>query len=321
MNGVLIPQRVFVGDTVQFFFQLSEKEYVNLTGLGFTSNIPIPLKDITQNDVMTINEIRIVTRETGHYLAITFVPWETGTIEFPSFAFLQLHRKLPAISVSSLLETGQRVSLQPPKLPLLPPGTDFLLYGAVALGAGLLAALGTGVWLLLLKLRKQTLGTAKKRIDALRKQLKRLYKGARKIQKHLSLSDTSNMTYDIQNWYAAIDRCLRQYIRALYMSNTLAVPAKDGAYFLSATYTELMAILRDLFAQKPEIADLFCIFYVMLERQRFASTSAELILNYTAVSQDMLKQLPHIVEKAEDEYTLRDHEAMMVIDKNHPLTM
>lgn len=313
MNGVLIPQRIFVGDTAQFLFPLSEKEYKTLTARGFTVDIPIPLKNIVQSDVMTINEIRIVSRESGYYLAITFVPWETGEIEFPALTFLQLYSKLPAISISSLLGTGERVSLQPPKPPLLPPGTDFLLYGAAIVSVGLLGVLGTGIWLLFRKLRRRTLGTAKHRLAALRKQLKRLYKAARKIQKHLPPPGTASNLTDkiskntktaIESWYAGIDRYLREYIQALCTDTPLAIPPKDEAYFLSATYTELTETLMKLFAPKQEITDLFCIFYAMLEQQRFASTPSNLICNYTTVSQDMLKQLPRIAEKAEAAYAL-----------------
>ena len=343
MNGVLIPQRIFVGDTAQFLVLLSEKEYKALTRRGFTVDAPIPLKDIEQNDVMIITEIRIVTRKSGHYLAITFVPWETGEIDFPILTSLQLHSKLPAVSVSSLLKTEERVSLQPPKPPLLLPGTDFLLYGAAVLSIVFFAALGTGAWMLIRRMQKKTRDTAKKRLASLRKQLKRLYKEARKIQKHLppyrtafginpistdtnaiangeiqenTDSNTSsrltdeiskNMKSIIESWYAEIDRCLREYIQSLYMDTAPAAPTKDKAYFLSATYTELTAILTEIFASKPEIADLFRIFYAMLERQRFGSTSPELICNYTAVSQDMLKQVPHITKKTEAEYALRDH--------------
>jgi len=305
MSGILIPQRVFVGDTAQFLFLLSEQEYAALTEQGFTVDISIPLKNITQNNTMAINEIRIVTREAGHYLAITFVPWETGDIEFPDLTFLQLKNKLPVISVSSLLGTVERVNLQPPKPPMLPPGTDFLLYGAAIVGIGCLAALGTASWVLLRKLGKKTHNTPKKRLAALRKQLKRLYKDARKIQKHLPPHGTAfgadqifaNAIADIEIWYANIDRCLRKYIQALYTDTTLAVPPKDEAYFLSATYTELTETLMKVFAPKREITDLFCIFYARLERQRFGSSPAELIRNYTAVSQDMLKQLPRIAER------------------------
>ena len=52
------------------------------------------------------------------------------------------------------------------------------------------------------------------------------------------------------------------------------------------------------------MTDLFCIFYAMLERQRFASPPPELIRDYTAVSQDMLKQLPRIAERAEAAYAI-----------------
>ena len=325
MNGVLIPHRVFVGDTAQFLFPLSEKEYESFIGSGITVDSPISLKTNTQNDVMTISELKVVKQETRYYLVITFIPWETGEIEFPALTFLPLHNKLPAISVSSLLGTGERVSLQPPKPPLLPPGTDFLLYGAAIVSIGLLAAFGVSAWLLMRKLRKKLVGTAKQRLAALRKKLKRLYKAARKIQKHIPPSATASCTNPIsadtdsivgeipqttkkaiESWYAGIDRCFREYIRALYIDNSHTALAKDEAYFFSATYTELTETLTELFAPKRNIADLFCIFYTMLERQRFASTPTDLIRNYTAVSQDMLKQAPRIAEKAEAEYATID---------------
>lgn len=82
MNGILIPQRIFVGDTAQFLFPLSEKEYKTLTARGFTVAVPIPLKNMTQSDVMTINEIRIVTRESGYYLAITLVHGKQAKLSF-----------------------------------------------------------------------------------------------------------------------------------------------------------------------------------------------------------------------------------------------
>lgn len=350
MTGILIPQHIFVGDAAQFFFLLSEQEYTTLIGSGFTVDIPIPLKNITQNDVMTVHEVRIVKREAGHYLAITFTPWETGDIDFPALPFLPLKNKLLAVSVSSLLGTGERISLQPPKPPLLLPGTDFLLYGVAILSACFLAALGTGALLLIRKLRKKTIGTAKKRLALLRKQLKKLYKEARKIQKrlqpHSAAFSTSSISMDaraivggdiqvnpdsstvpiftdevsknmksvLENWYADVDRCLRKYIQALCMDNAFEAPAKDKEYFFSATYRELTETLMDIFTAKPEITDLFCIFYVMLERQRFGSSPAELIRNYTAISQDMLKRIPRIAEKTEIEYAALSHLANAITE-------
>jgi len=223
-----------------------------------------------------------------------------------------------------LCHPRKRKSPRQPKPPLMIPGTDFLLYGAAVLGAGFLVLVSTGAWLLLRKLRKTTVGTAKKRRAALRKQLKRLYKEARKIQKCIPAAETTTGTSRnsaegnpgftgevkedtkraVENWYASVDRCLREYIQALCTDTASVVPAKDEAYFLSATYTELTKTLTEVFASKQEITDLFCIFYAMLERQRFGSSVADLICNYTAVSQDMLKQLPHIAERTETEYAL-----------------
>ena len=76
--------------------------------------------------------------------------------------------------------------------------------------------------------------------------------------------------------------------------------------------------MTEVFASKRKIVDLFCIFYAMLERQRFGSTFSELIRNYIAVSQDMLKKIPRIAERTETEYTLlRQAESIPTAQKKH----
>lgn len=318
MNGILIPQNIFVGDTAQFLFLLSETESAQLRGRGFTCETPIPVKDIPQNEMMSIKEIRIVNRDNGQYLLITFIPWETGNIHFPLLSFLKLETSLPSIHVSSLLEDTERMSLQPPKPPLLLPGTDLLLYGMAITGIGGLILLGTGAGLLWRKLRrKQPRRTAKKRLGILRKKLKRLHKEARKIQKCVPLPDAAAAKTDteqragaadaIRNWYASIDRSIREYIQALCTEDNPTAWENSGHYFLSATYTELEDTLSELFTPQRRIPDLFCIFYSMLERRRFGSTYSDLLYDYTAVSQDMLKKAFYIAEKTEHEYTALVH--------------
>jgi len=314
MKGILIPQNIFIGDTAQFLFLLSEQESAELIKNNFVFGSPIPLKNITQNEMMSIKDIRLITRENGQYLQITFVPWETGEINFPSLSFLRLKQQLPSIHISSLLEQSKKVSLQPPKPPLLIPGTDYLLYGAIITGIGCILLFGTAVWFLFQKFQKKmTLRTAKKRISILRKNLRRLHKEARKIQKnHISVNtadmhETENFADSIRNWYTSIDHSLREYIQAICTEHEPALYADNKNYFLSATYTELIEKLSDLFESHPRIPDLFRILYTMLEKQRFGSIRADLIRDYTAVSQDILKKAAYIAEKTESEYAVLIH--------------
>lgn len=314
MTGILIPQQIFVGDTARFLYPLSEHDYQIFVSRGFVPDIPIPLTALVQNDVMTIRRIQLVKQDVSYYLAITFVPWETGIIRFPSLPFLPLKLQIPPVSVSSLLQTGQYTSLQPSKPPLLLPGTDFLLYGAAIIGFSFVLLFTAGVHFILQKLRKKTSGTAKKRLAALRKQLKKLYKELRSIQKALPYSDgivpysliieTSHEKTKkaIEQWYGNIDHCLRTYLQALCTDTAIAGLKKNDHYFFSATYTELIRILTNLFTQSPEISKRFSAFYTLLERQRFAGSVSDLLCNYRASAQTMLKQLPIVIKKAEAEY-------------------
>lgn len=190
MNGILVPQHIFVGDTAQFFFPLSEQEYSELVRQNSAADVPLSLEALQQNDLMNVKELRIVRRDNRAYLHITFVPWECGEIDFPSCAFLNLKRKLPSIHVSSLIENNEQISLQMPKPPLLLPGTDYLLYGAVVSSAGCLVIVGTCIWLLVRKLGRRRIHTARKRMTVLRKRLKQLHKDARKIQKQIQKERT-----------------------------------------------------------------------------------------------------------------------------------
>lgn len=308
MNGILIPQNIFAGDTAQYLFLLSEQETAELAALNFTTGIPIPLTAIMQNDMMTVKEMQIVKRENEHYLLITFTPWETGDINFPSLPFLKSRKTLPSIHVSSLLSGVERGSLQPPKPPVLLPGTDYLLYGIAAIGIGSLLLSGTGMWILIRRLQKKSAQTAKKRLSVLRKQLKKLHKEARKIQKYpiapyvSDAKNSKNQAALIEKWYAAVDYSLREYLWVLCTENDSTVRNNKKDYFLSATYPELMNRIEELFTPQRSILDLFHIFYAALEKQRFGSKPSDLLRDYAAASQDMLKKLPYIAEKTEAAY-------------------
>ena len=121
------------------------------------------------------------------------------------------------------------------------------------------------------------------------------------------MHETENFADSIRNWYTSIDHSLREYIQAICTEHEPALYADNKNYFLSATYTELIEKLSDLFESHPRIPDLFRILYTMLEKQRFGSIRADLIRDYTAVSQDILKKAAYIAEKTESEYAVLIH--------------
>ncbi|MEL3906923.1 MAG: hypothetical protein P1P65_07870 [Treponema sp.] len=303
MNGILIPQNIFVGDSGLFLFPVSDQDYAALTARKFTVDIPLPLSSLRQNELMTVHEIRIVQKEGGRYLQISFVPWETGDIFFPPLSVFGLKTVLPSVHISSLLGNTQVLTLQPPKPPLLIPGTDYLLYGLTAGAGGFFLLIGAGLAFCLRKFRrKKILYTSRKRLVMLRRKLKQLYKESRRLYNQTSGDAYESNAGAICQWYIMLDRCVRTYLCALFSEEHSLAYEDAEDYFFSATYTQLTSKLERLFGHDSGIIDLFVIFYTMLEKQRFGSSSNELVRNYTAVSQDMLKKIPYIAEKTEAEY-------------------
>ena len=232
MNGVLIPQRVFVGDTAQFLFPLAEQEWQLLQD-HITVDTPISFDHEVQSDTITLKDVRVILREKQPYLQITFVPWETGTVYFPPLSFLNLHNKLPPVHIESILEATGAAVLQNPKLPLLIPGTDYLLYG-VAIGTAAVGSILAAVSVTIAKkLRRYFLfGTAKRRVRLLRKNMKKLQKYAKKLQKTMvhtqdlpqeqAAAQHTETIAAIKTWYSQFDYALRLYIASLVESSRQA---------------------------------------------------------------------------------------------------
>lgn len=340
MKSILIPQNIFVGDTAQFFVPLPEQTLTEYARRGLQPDIPIPLHTITQNEQMSIQDVRIIKQETASYLRITFIPWETGEITFPALPAVSSLVTVPSVHVSSLIANTASMTLQPPKPPLLLPGTDYLLYGAAVTGIGSLLLAGTVIWALLRRFGKRPRRTARKRLSILKKQLKQLHKAARHIQKEIRkqnstetaapypaqvtetvLPETNNtaeraaaatntetallqtQANTVWDWYSAVDRTLREYLQSLMQEDGQKSGRYTDSYFTSATYTELTAALTELFSSQQNIPDLFAMHYTMLEQQRFASSAAQAVRDYAAAGQDMLKKIPYIAEKTEAAYT------------------
>lgn len=307
MKGVLIPQRVFIGDTAQFLFPLSEQEWHGMqTHIGVDT--PISFADEIQGDTITIKDMRVILRDKQPYLQITFIPWETGTMYFPSFSFLNLQTQLPPVHIESILETTGTAVLQNPKLPLLIPGTDYLLYGTaigIVAAGSILAAVGVAA---VKKFRRYFLfGNAKRRVRLLRKEIKKLQKHAKKLQKSMVYTqniqeqeETVSYTHSeiilaIKNWYAQFDYTVRLYMASLLESSSGATRIQ----VFSATYSELITAITALFPDNSGIARSFSLLYRQLEQERFGSTEQELFCRYAGSTALLLGSLPELIKRTE----------------------
>ena len=274
MKGILIPQTIFVGDTAQFLFPLSEQDVYNFNRSGINQDTPIPLHNKIENEMMTVKDIRFLIKDTRPYLMITFVPWETGTIYFPSFSFLPLQRELPAVTVASLIDNTAAIALEPPKQPPLIPGTDYVLYmavGIVVVGTGLVI---TGIFFAHRMLKNSHARYyAGKRLRLLKKTARKLQKRLHKAKKKQSASETVVNPREIALWYTEIDHMIRSYLFFLYKDGLPFLTLQDEQLkrlFFSYTYEETIGIITTSFTEQPDILHSFTALYTALEKNRFS---------------------------------------------------
>lgn len=261
MEGILIPQQVFIGDTAEFLFPidiLADFKSPVLTSGNFQ------IGKIKQNGLMQITDIRITQQEKKDYISITFIPWETGYISFPSLREAGIYDELPQVYISSILETMQTDILQPPRPPVLIPGTVNLLYTA-----GAATIVGIGIFIFIINaVRKRFFTdsffhTQKKRVRILYKQLKRLEKKSK--TKPIQKKSGEEVVLFGKNWLKEFENAVRIY--CFNITNTAYTKNADA--FNAFTYSEILFELKNKFKNSYGIYFEFEKIFLRLQELRF----------------------------------------------------
>ena len=98
MEGILIPQQVFVGDSAEFLFLIDDLKSFDPSILMSGS---FKIDKIKQNTMMDITSIQIKKQKTKEYISINFTPWETGSVFFPSLAEAGIYDAMPQVFIST----------------------------------------------------------------------------------------------------------------------------------------------------------------------------------------------------------------------------
>jgi len=144
---ILLPKKVYIGDTAELRCSfssnsLSLKNFLNgniavLSENGFTSELDLKSYNI--------QKIQLMPAGVDYYqLSITFVPWKTGNIQFPSYNIsANFHKEselaiddeiiinFNKVNIVSLIEQNSITSLRSSSAPLLLPNTTYKLYGGI----------------------------------------------------------------------------------------------------------------------------------------------------------------------------------------------
>ena len=237
MEGILIPQQVFVGDSAEFLFLIDDLKSFDPSILMSGS---FKIDKIKQNTMMDITSIQIKKQKTKEYISINFTPWETGSVFFPSLAEAGIYDAMPQVFISSILETAKVEVIQPPRPPLLLPGTSYLLY-LIASVSGVLIFTSIMVFS---AVRKYFFVYSFSRAQRIR--IKALNKSLRKLKRQVSSVSSSDNLEGItkrKDWLKKFEFAFRRYCFSLTSSEKVLKSGEGDCL----TYSEILESLKRKF--------------------------------------------------------------------------
>lgn len=138
---ILVPKKVYIGDAAELRVTFNSQDEV--TALGFD-------KEVNYKDY-TIQDVRLTPAGVNYYqLTITFIPWKTGDIQFPTYKLQSASEitniNFDPVNIVSIIEQNGISSLRDSQAPLLLPGTTYKLYTAII---GIIIVLIVGIRLII----------------------------------------------------------------------------------------------------------------------------------------------------------------------------
>ena len=135
---ILIPKKVYIGDTAELrcTFNSPDPFLKQLTSSG-TAEPPLVSQSTEPQEEYVIKNISLSPSGIDFYqLTITFIPWKTGDLLFPSMEIegSDIVLEFQPIQIVSLIanENTNTSTIRDTAAPLLLPGTTYKLYGTLS---------------------------------------------------------------------------------------------------------------------------------------------------------------------------------------------
>ena len=135
---ILIPKKVYIGDTAELrcTFNSPDSFLKQLTSSG-TAELPLVSQSTEPQEEYVIKNISLSPSGIDFYqLTITFIPWKTGDLLFPSMEIedSDIVLEFQPIQIVSLIanENTNTSTIRDTAAPLLLPGTTYKLYGTLS---------------------------------------------------------------------------------------------------------------------------------------------------------------------------------------------
>lgn len=211
LNQVVVPKNVFIGDKAEL--------HISLLSLGNSVSSfeagPLPVTAFlgeTDENLYSINSVRLVKTSSGADLVIGFTPWVTGEIKLPPYLLSdEILVSSEPVTIESILENQGTSSLQPALPVKFLPGTIAKLW----LNLALLAVLVLAVVRLVIKRKDVALFVKNQK-------LKRYYKKNRKSAEKQIREVVKSTDKDLQT--AGEKAAALQKIMRVYLENRFGWP-------------------------------------------------------------------------------------------------
>ena len=135
---ILIPKKVYIGDTAELrcTFNSPDPFLKQLTSSGI-AELPLVSQSAESQEEYVIKNISLSPSGIDFYqLTITFIPWKTGDLLFPSMEIegSDIVLEFQPIQIVSLIanENTNTSTIRDTAAPLLLPGTTYKLYGTLS---------------------------------------------------------------------------------------------------------------------------------------------------------------------------------------------
>lgn len=131
---ILLPQKVHIGDTAELrlTFQTPSTKLQSLTKNGEVRLSSSVFQSPLDSDIVEVINITLFPSGVNTYqVSLTFTPWKTGVISFPSIKVGDVELTIKAEEIVSLTQQYNTSTLQESASPLLLPGTTYKIYGAI----------------------------------------------------------------------------------------------------------------------------------------------------------------------------------------------
>lgn len=135
---ILIPKKIYIGDTAELrcTFNSPDPFLKQLTSSG-TAKLPLVSQSTEPQEEYVIKNISLSPSGIDFYqLTITFIPWKTGDLLFPSMEIegSDIVLEFQPIQIVSLItnENTNTSTIRDTAAPLLLPGTTYKLYGTLS---------------------------------------------------------------------------------------------------------------------------------------------------------------------------------------------